>query len=334
MAKAAGEHKHGKPKKPEHVPPRQPFRKRKLPIAALATAAILAAPGAAKAGTVSPQGSHKPSTSEKAYQDNGVSIPRPDFNRSIDGEYAFNGGTASIEFTHTNLETLDAEYLILFSIEGERYAPRFRFNAPPPNALGSATGVFVSEMRTVILTSNYIVVTQGPEDNLENPGTLLMHDGSRLDRDSFSVRLPQELRGGNISSCAATFTPDGDISAVFALSDGKLWSFLPGVEDGSPVSIDVSASGGTSLHGYKGYVFLFQPDSTENFVSVFKRTDAGEISSAGVFRAERSDSAQASADSSAREVPGGMMFSSGSRTLIVLFDGGTNTFTAAASASD
>jgi hypothetical protein len=224
------------------------------------------------------------------------------------------------------------EYRILFNVEGERYSPRFRFSAPPPNSLGPTVGVFVSEMRTVIVTENYLVVTQGYEDSYRNPNALLMRGGKRLDRNSFPVRLPQELRG-SVSSCAATFTPDGDISAIFALSEGKLWSFRPDVEDGGPSSIAASASSTSSIHSYKGYVFLFQPDSTENFVSVFTRTDADEISSVGTFRAESSDSAQAS-EPSAREVPGGMMFSSGNRTLVVLFDESTSTFTAAASASD
>lgn len=332
MTKAAGEHRHGKP---ESTAPERPFRKRKnLPLAAVVTAAILASPGAAKAGTVSAAGHfHKPSTSEKSSRDSGhIDIARPDFSQSINGDYPFNGGTATIEYTEMSPGTLDAEYRILFAVEGERYFPRFRFRAPPPNSLGSAVGVFVSELRTIILTKNYLVVTQGYNDSFRNPDTLLMRDGSRLEKNSFHVRLPQELRGGDIYSCAATFTKDGDISTLFALGGGKLWSFRPDVQDGSPISTDVSASNISSLYSYKGYVFLFQPDSTENFVSIFRR-DLDGISSIGTFRAERSDSAQAS-EPSAREVPGGMMFSSGNRTLIVLFNESTGTFTTAASASD
>lgn len=332
MAKAAEEHRHGKPKKPEYVSPKKPFRKlRKAPLAAIVTAAILATPGAAKAGTVAPLDFQRPSSPEKASPDSSR-ITRPDFSPSINGEYAFNEGTATIEFTHTNIETLDATYRILFNVDGERYSPRFRFNAPPPNALGSIVGLFVSEIHTAVLTDNYLVVTQGYNDSFQNPDTLLMRDGSRLNKNSFPVRLPQGLRGGNIVSCAAASSKN-DISALFALGGGKLWSFRPDVQDGSPVSIDISAPGTASLHSYKGYVFLFQPDSTDNFISIFRR-DADGISSVGSFRAERSDSAQASDAPSAREVPGGMMFSSGNRTLILLFDEGTNTFTTAAPARD
>ncbi|MDD5096048.1 MAG: hypothetical protein PHY95_00855 [Candidatus ainarchaeum sp.] len=333
MSKGAGDHRHGKPKKPDYVSPKKPFRKqRKAPLAALVTAAIIAAPGAARAGEISAPLPHKHIPAEKAARERDAPISIPDLSHSIDGSYQFRGGTATIEFTRMALETLDAAYRILFSVEGERYSPRFRFNAPPPNSLGSIVGVFVSEMHTVIITSNYIIVTQGYQDSLENPDTLLMHDGSRLERNSFHIRLPQGLRSGNINSCAAIFTPDGDIQAVFALGGGKLWSFRPNVEDGAPLSTEVSTSDGASLHSYREYVFLFQPDSTDDFVSIFKRTGSDEVSSEGTFRAERN--ATASEDPSVREVPGGMMFSSGNRTLIVLFDEGTGTFGAAASASD
>lgn len=309
MAKAAEERQHGKSKKPEYVPPRKPFRKRKLPIAALVTAAILAAPGAANAGTVSATGHFlgKPSAGAKATPDGGVSIPHPVFNQSIEGEYAFDGGRANIRYVGAEFETMSGVYEITFHLEGRRFSPPTRFTAPLPGSLGQECGVFVSERKTVIITDNYMIVLQGYRDLL---------DGSRIGDHSSHRALPEGLRG-NVVAVAAD--PAGGIETVFALSQGSLWALRTDGMKANPVSIDVSVSGNAVLKSYGGKAVLIQPSSEENFVRVFNPDFAsGELKE----ECTRGSGVTFSSGAEVREVPGGFSVSGGDSTVYVLFGTG------------
>lgn len=340
MTKAAGRHKPSEhPRKPEYVSPKQPFRKRKkvpgrasaIPLAAATALAVLSMPGDSKSGTLGIGGAlGKKPAAAKATSDRGSEIGL-NMSPSIAGEYAFNGGRATIEeVPRTDQNIFEARYRIEFHIEGKRFPIPVRFNAPPPNSLGNPISIFFSKTRTVILTYNYLLVVQGYEDVLENPETLQM-DGRRLDGNSFWVRLPQGLRGGNTISSAAADGPTGEMTVLFALGGDALWSFRTDVEGGNPVKEDVSLSGRASLHRYGRYAFLFQPESQEDFVSVYRRDDeSGANACVATFPAARGASSGEGATVS--EIPGGMMFSAGNRTAIVLFDEATSSFTVATAA--
>ncbi|MFA5412129.1 MAG: hypothetical protein WC350_02155 [Candidatus Micrarchaeia archaeon] len=308
MANAAREHKRDKSKKQEYVSPRKPFKKRKnVPLAAVVTAAILAAPVTAKAGEVSTPGSHKPSISEKAYRNNGVSIPLPDFDQSIEGEYPFEGGKAKIRYVGAELETMSGVYEITFHLDGRRFSPPTRFTAPLPGNLGDAYGVFVSERKTVIITENHMVVMQGYRDLL---------DGSRVGDHSSHRALPEGLRG-NVVSVAAEDT--GSLGTVFVLSQGSLWALRTDDMEANPISIGVSASAGAVLKSYGGRAVVIQPSSGENFVKVFSPDFAsGELKE----ECTRGSDVTFSSGAGVNEVPGGFSVSSGDSTVYVLFETG------------
>lgn len=325
---------HEKPRKPKYVPPKKPFKMPRsahiLPLAAATVLAVLSAPGEAKAGIVVPAGP-QPSEAAKSLRTDGRGI-EINYNPTIEGTFQFEGGTAAIEFMHSNLDIgrLDATYRITFAVDGKRYSPVMRFNAPNPSSLGPAIGVFASETRTIILTYNYLVVTQGYRDLLSNPGTLQMDNGERLDENSFAVRLPEGARGGNLYHPQAVDGPDGELSVLFAVGNNCIWSFRTDVPDGSPVKKEMQFAGRVSLHAYEDDVLLFQPNSEENFVSVFRRDANDEVVQAAAFSASGE---VASTDTpSANPIPNGYSFSYGGRSAIVTFDESTRTFTAAATA--
>lgn len=307
MTKAAGEHRHGKPKKPEYVSPKEPFRKRKsVPLAAMVTAAILAAPGTAKAGTAAPD-LHMPSIAEKASRNNGVSIPAPDFSQSIEGEYPFDGGRAKIRYVGAELETMSGVYEITFHLDGRRFSPPTRFTAPLPGSLGDGIGVFASERKTVIITDQHIVVMQGYRDLL---------DGSVIGDHSSHRALPEGLRGSIISAAADTA---GGLETVFALSPGSLWALRTDDMEAQPLSVDVSASGNAVLKTYGGKAVLIQPSSGENFVRVFSPDYAsGELKE----ECTRGSEVTFGTGAEVKEVPGGFSVSSGDSTVHVLFETG------------
>lgn len=325
-----------KNKKPKYVPPKKPFRAPRgnaLPIAAAATLAILSAPTESKSSVIDVRGVPLgKATSAKAAQNRGNDIDI-NLNQTIAGEYSFEGGRASIEeIPRLDQNIFEGRYRIEFHIEGKRFSIPVRFNGPPANSLGSPISIFFSKTRTAILTYNYLLITQGYQDVLDNPETLRM-DGQRLGTNSFWVRLPQELRGGNTISSAAADGPTGEATTIFALGRDALWSFRADVEGGSPVKEGISISGRASLHKYGDYVFLFQPDSQENFVSVYRRDEEGgrnlRIAS---FHAARSASSAEAPDVS--EIPGGLTFSAGNQTAVVMFDEATHSFTVAAAATN
>lgn len=330
MRRRLKEPEHEKPKKPKYVPPRKPFKAPRsahvLPLAASTVLAVLSMPGEAKAGIVVPAGPRLPEAAKSLRTDRrGIEI---NYNPTIEGGYSFEHGKAKIEFMQSNLETLDATYRITFDVGGERYSPVMRFNAPSLGALGPAIGVFASETRTVILTYNYLLVTQGYHDLLSNPGTLRMNDGERLDENSFSVRLPEGARGGNLYHPQAVDGPNGELSVLFAVGNNCIWSFRTDVPDGSPVSKVMQFAGRVSLHAYEDYVLLFQPDSEQNFVSIFRRNaQTDEVMQVAAFSA--SGEVAPTNTPSATPVPKGYIFSNGERSAIITFDDETSAFTAA-----
>jgi len=339
MTKAARKHEpsgHSETsKKQEDVSSKQPFRKHRrastarlapvVPLAAATVLTFLSMPGEAKAGTIALKDGRAHEAAKSLRTDGrGIEI---NYNPTIAGEYSFEGGKATIRFIQTNLETLDATYQITFAIDGRRYSPVMQFNAPPPGSLGSSLKVFVSETRTVILTYDYLVVTQGYGDLLDNPGTLQM-DGDRLDENSFHVRLPEGARGGNLYHPQAVSGPNGELSALFAVGNNCIWSFRTDVPDGSPIKKEIQFAGRVSLHAYGEYVLLFQPNSEQNFVSVFRRDASDDVVQVASFAAT---GAVSNTDiPSANPVPNGYSFSYGGRSTIVTFDESTSTFTAAA----
>ncbi len=303
------------PEKQGYVPPRKPWKPRRFrrAAAAILTSLALLCPNSAKSALIREQ-----------------EPPVLQLSRGIEGEYEFPGGKAIIEFLHPNLETFDATYRITFDVEGRRYSPIMRFNAPLPGSLGSPVAGFISETRTVILTYNYLIVTQGYKDLLENPGTLQMGSGERLEENSFHVRLPEGARGGNLYRPQAVDGPNGELSTLFALGNGCLWSFRTDVPDGSPVKKEVELTSRASLHAFGEYVLLFQPNSEENFVSVHKRDADGQVVQVANFGA--SGAVAATDVPSANPIPSGYSFSCGGRSATVTFDEGTSTFTVAATA--
>jgi len=318
------------PEKPKYVPPKKPFRKKKPPFAIIATALVLSLPPWAKADSAAPLAGPKPDEAAKSLREGRgpvVTFSQP----TIEGEYTFNGGSATIEqIPRTDNNIFKARYRIGFHVDGRRFPTSVRFDAPLPSSLGNTVGIFVSGTRTVILTDNYLVVTQGYQDVLDNPGTLQM-DGSRLDENAFSVRLPDGLRGGGIFSAAVADGPTGEMSTLFALGNNSIWSFRTDLVDGSPAHKEVSISGRASLHAYMDYVFLFQPDSEQNFVSIYRR-DAAAEDVVQVARFSVGGQASVSDAPTVSEVPGGFLLSCGARSALVTFDEAANTFTVAATA--
>lgn len=304
------------PEKQGYVPPRKPWKPRRFHRAAaaiLAGAMTLSAPAFSDAALIR---SREPAI--------------PQIFQGIDGEYQFPGGKAKIEFLHSNLETLDATYRITFDVEGRRYSPVMRFNAPLPGSLGSPVGVFVSETRTIILTNNYLIVTQGYKDLLDNPGTLQMGTRERLEENSFHVRLPEGARGGNLHHPQAVDGPNGGPTALFALGNGCIWSFRTDVPDGSPVKMETELTSRASFHAYGEYAILFQPNSEQNFVSVYKRNADDQVVQVANFGA---DGTVAATDTpSASQIPNGYLFSYGGRSATITFDEESSTFTTAATA--
>jgi len=326
---------HEKPRKPDYVSPKQPFRKQRkapvkapvVPLFAAAVLAALSAPGELKASNLEFTDAYRHHEPAKSLRTDGRGITI-NYNPTIEGEYQFEGGKVKIEFMYSNLETLDATYRIAFTVDGMRYSPVMRFNAPNPIALGPTVEVFVSETRSIILAYNYLIVTQGYRDLLRNPGTLEMNDGDRLDENSFAVRLPEGARGGNIYHPQAVDGPNGELSVLFAVGNNCIWSFRTDVPDGSPIKKEIQFEGRVSLHAYGDYVLLFQPNSEQNFVSVFRRNESDEVVQVANFAAPGTISS--SDTPSANPIPRGYLFSYGGRSAAVTFDEDANTFTVAA----